>query len=88
MAKKFKITVGWTIYNVTREEIFSWGGACVCDSCNEDMTDDSSLIPVLNHCYCQKCFDDWEKRGKFYKEDLPFETKNINYYDKILKLEE
>jgi hypothetical protein len=88
MAIKFKIPIGWTVYKVTREEIFSWGGACICDYCNDVMTDDSYLIPVLNSCYCKKCFDEWEQTGKFYKEDLPVEARIINFYDKILKLED
>ena len=88
MAIKFKISVGWTIYKVNRDEIFSWGGACICDYCNEDTTDESYLIPVLAKCYCKKCFDRWEQRCKFYKEDLPYETSSVDYYDKILKLEE
>lgn len=87
MAKKFKIDVGWTIYEVSNDEIFRWGGMCICDSCNQDVLGYKSfLIPVMNVCYCKNCFDDWKRSSSFYKEDLKAEKNNIDYYDKILKL--
>ena len=88
MARKFKIDQGWTIYETSIQEILNWGGHGICDHCNETMLLGGFLVPVLNHCICEKCFEEWKPRATMHKEDLPIEAKNIEYYDDILELED
>ena len=43
----------------------------LCDSCNATIHKGSYIyVPVLNHILCQRCFDDWQKNGKWYIEDI------------------
>lgn len=80
---KFKTRVGWTVYKVTDTECYSWGGLSICDDCGKFVSN-GFLVPVLNHFMCIDCFNQWRSSSKFYPEDLPFERKNITYYESIL----
>ena len=42
------------------------------------------LIPVLNHYYCEKCYNEWVESAEYYEEDRWFEERKIEYYDSIL----
>ena len=42
----------------------------LCDSCNSSIHKGAYIyVPVLNHILCQRCFNDWQKNGKWYEED-------------------
>ncbi len=78
---KSKISCGWTFYKTTLEEILSFGGLGICDDCGEFHPEGGFLVPVLNHWMCQKCFDEWKSRAKFYSSDLDFEQSYIKLYE-------
>lgn len=75
--KGFKV-IGMSLLEVS--EIF--GGLGICDSCN-DCSRDGYYIAVLNSWYCPECYEQWIKRAKRYKEDIPIEERN---YEKLKKL--
>lgn len=71
--KKFKSKCGYTVYETTtRECIEITDGIGVCDMCNKT-NKTLYLVPVLNHALCPKCFQEWDERAIFYKDDLWFE---------------
>lgn len=80
---KFINKTGYTLYKVTSEECYSWGGLSVCDDCN-DYSSEGYLVPVLNHFMCPDCYNDWNSRCKFYSSDVEFENSVIMYYENIL----
>ena len=42
----------------------------LCDTCNISIHKGAYIyVPVLNRILCQRCFDDWQKNGKWYEED-------------------
>lgn len=84
MAREFKSKKGYRVFEVSINEILSWGGLAVCDSCNNARRD-NVLIPVLNSCYCSECFDEWNKRHEFYPEDVAVQERIINYHKRFFK---
>lgn len=75
---KYKMKNGLTVYKMTAEEakkVFP-GGLGVCDFCNTK-TKDGYYMPVLNHYYCNPCFNAWKLRAKRYPEDSWFENEMI-----------
>ena len=59
----------------------------VCDNCNEYLNEkDKYYIPVINRLLCEKCYNDFIKRSKHYKEDSRYEVYYYNAYAKILGL--
>lgn len=78
--KKFKLENGLTYYEVDIIELFSIGGAGICDHCGQ-MHSKGYLIPVLNHWICKSCFDEWKKDAKRYPEDDIYEQRSIEYYE-------
>lgn len=83
--KKFKSKCGYIVYETTPKEcILITGGFGICDMCAK--TDKKIfLVPVLNHALCIKCFETWNERAVFYKEDLPFERVFQDIYEKNAK---
>ena len=52
----------------------------LCDSCADYIHKGGYIyIPVMNNILCQKCFDDWQKYGKYYKEDDNYQNKYAFY---------
>ena len=52
----------------------------VCDSCVAPINKGSYIyVPVLNSVLCQRCFDDWQKNGKWNKEDKNYQNKHAIY---------
>ena len=48
----------------------------LCDSCADYIHNGAYIyIPVMNNILCQKCFDDWQKHGAYYKEDDNYQNK-------------
>ena len=84
--KKFKNDCGYVVYETTPKEcIHITDGFGICDMCAK--TDKKIyLVPVLNYALCQKCYDDWNKRAVYYKEDLWFEQLYIEAWEKRARL--
>lgn len=81
---KYKNKAGYTVYSVTSEECFSWGGFSICDDCGTLCPSGGYLVPVLNHFMCPSCFQEWNDSCKFYPEDSDFEFSICHYYEGIL----
>lgn len=58
---------------------------CVCDNCLASPVV-GYYVAVLNRWLCSDCFWRWYKSGFNYEEDHPIETKNYNFYSKLLGL--
>lgn len=86
--KKIKLPCGWTAYQTTLEETKKWGGMGICDFCNKFCPDGGFLVPVLNSWLCSECFEEYKKRAKYYPEDAAFEQHAIEYFEKIVPVEE
>lgn len=84
MAREFKSKRGYRVFEVSREEILSWGGLGVCDSCNSARFD-NVFIPVLNSCYCLECFDEWNKGHVFHPGDVAVQERIIKHYKQFFK---
>ena len=83
MARKFINEKGFTVYETNIVEIMEFGGYGICDYCNGAALK-GYLIPVLNHYYCEECYNNWLERAEYYEEDRWFEERKIEYYDNIL----
>lgn len=71
--RKFKSKCGYVVYETTTKECISITDSFgICDMCNKS-NNTLYLVPVLNHALCPKCFQDWNERAVFYKDDLWFE---------------
>ncbi len=79
--KKFKSDCGYIVYETTPKECIEiTNGFGICDMCAK--TDKVIyLVPVLNHAFCQKCYNDWNQRAVFYKEDLWFEKLYVDTWE-------
>lgn len=57
----------------------------VCDSCTTFINKGSYIyVPVLNKVLCQRCFDDWQNNGVWYKEDKNYQyTHALNVANKL-----
>lgn len=55
---------------------------CICDWCGKTHlpSDKGCYIAVLNHWYCQECFEEWVERATWYAEDADVERKNFEFY--------
>ena len=52
----------------------------VCDSCMAAIHYGSYIyVPVMNNILCQRCFEDWQKNGEYYKEDDNYQNKYALY---------
>ena len=80
MAIKFINEKGFTVYEMTGVETMEFGGYGICDYCNGAALK-GYLIPVLNHYYCEKCYNKWNERAEYYEEDRPFEKRKIEFSD-------
>lgn len=48
----------------------------LCDSCISSIHKGSYIyVPVLNYIPCQRCFNDWQKNGKWYEEDNNYQNR-------------
>ena len=66
---------GYNYVKVKPEEVFKWGGYCICNSCNNQILDeDLNLVWACSDTYCNECFEDMRKRWKTYsKEDIEYD---------------
>lgn len=76
---------GFSYVEVTPQENMSWGGMCVCNSCNEQFTEENMYLSfVLADTYCKKCWENILKRQKTYsQEDVDYDLalQNRNHLD-------
>ena len=48
----------------------------VCDSCMAKINNSSYIdVPVINEIVCQRCFEDWQKNGEYYKDDDEYQNR-------------
>lgn len=48
----------------------------ICDSCLSPINKGAYIyVPILNNILCQKCFNDWQKNGKWYGEDNNYQNR-------------
>lgn len=74
---------GFKYSKLTSEEVIDISyGHCICDSCNGSVLSDARLIYVLNMVFCKSCFEEWESKAKFYKQDVQFENMIMKRYNK------
>lgn len=79
MSKIIENSKGFKIIEISdRECKEKIGGLGICDDCNKDFQT-AYYIAVLNHCYCQGCYDSWMERAEVYASDKPIEEKNFNW---------
>lgn len=83
---KFKAESGHLAYRSNAAETLLLGGMGICDDCGE-LAVEGFLVPVLNHYMCSDCFNDWERRGTFYPEDIPIERRTAAYFESRIPLE-
>ena len=79
MAKIIESDKGFKIIQVKAVELMQTIPMAlgICDYCGSASLN-GFYIAVLNSYYCPKCYEEWIKRAKHYKEDRPFEEKNFN----------
>ena len=83
---KTKSKCGYTVYKVTAVEVMRLGGIGVCDECNCAALH-GYLVPVLNHYMCQDCYNEWNEQATYYEEDIPYEQRMSEYYEKMIPIE-
>lgn len=72
---------GYSYLKCTEQDCYDWGGAAICDSCGEHMSDDNYLIFILASSYCPKCFKDWIEHSKRYEDDIELQKRNhVRWY--------
>ncbi len=86
MAKIIENNKGFKIIEVSLDEVQQkYGGFGICDWCNGDFNK-FMYISVLNHCYCQDCYDNWNERAIYYEEDSNIEAKNFERSKELLEI--
>ena len=57
----------------------------ICDSCNAPINKGAYIyVPVMNQILCQRCFEDWQKNGEWYKKDKNYQyTHALNVANKL-----
>ena len=67
---------GTNYIKVTPGECFGWGGLCICNGCNKQVTDKSlNLCFLLGDCYCDDCLKDMTDHNGLTPEDLESDLK-------------
>ena len=63
------------------------GHNLLCDSCNNEVTDNIYYVAVLNRALCKECCDDFIDNISRDKEDIPYEVRHYNFYAEKLNLD-
>lgn len=77
--KKAKLSytkTGYSYIKVSKQDCLEWGGAAICDNCNENMEEEVYLIFILARALCKDCFTEWENRSVKYPEDIELQNQN------------
>ena len=85
--RKIKTKCGYTAYITSKSEVQLLGGFGLCDHCNT-LQRTGYLVPVLNHFLCERCYNDFDERAIYYRQDIAVETRNADYYESVIPLEE
>lgn len=67
---------GYSYIKCTKEDCFNWGGAAICDNCDELMEEEIYLIFILGRALCKNCFEEWAENTTRYEEDLQLQNQN------------
>ena len=67
---------GYSYIKCTKEDCFNWGGAAICDNCDELMEEEIYLIFILGRALCKNCFEEWAENATRYEEDLQLQNQN------------
>lgn len=67
---------GYSYIKCTKEDCLEWGGAAICDNCNEEMEGEVYLIFILARALCKECFEEWQERSVKYPEDIMLQNQN------------
>ena len=60
-------------FGISHDEKYT---VALCDTCNISIHKGSYIyVPVLNYILCQRCFNDWQKNGKWYEEDSNYQNR-------------
>lgn len=61
---------------------------CICDNCGtvKSPSDNGYYIAVLNRWYCEKCYEEFKARARYYDEDKPYEDHNIEIAKRLFNL--
>lgn len=72
------------VIECTASELMDVTGAemCICDWCSKSYfpAEKGYYIAVLNHWYCEECFEEWIERAIWYPQDVDVERKNFEFY--------
>lgn len=80
-----KTIKGHKYIEVTKSEMIKrLKGIGLCDACCSFIPV-GYLIPVLNAVYCEECFEEWQERAEYYKEDEFYEDMKTEHFLKTLK---
>lgn len=86
MAHKHENEKGFSVIRTeTLSEALRLGGIAICDWCNKSSYT-GYYVAVLNHWYCDECFNDWYKRAKRYPEDIRIEERNYQRTSQLFNL--
>lgn len=87
MAKIKQNKKNFMIIEMNKFEAFQiwgeFGGVGICDNCN-DVPENGFYVAVLNQYLCPKCFSEWIKTAKKYKEDESYEK--LHFQDTVHRL--
>ena len=67
---------GYSYIKCSKEDCFNWGGASICDNCDELMEEEIYLIFILGRALCKNCFEEWSENATKYEEDLQLQNQN------------
>lgn len=85
MAKVINNEKGFRVIEVTLSDCTKWGGMGICDHCNSAVPK-GYYVAVLNSVLCERCYNRWYARAKFYPEDMEIEYRNFDYMKTLLKI--
>ena len=87
MAKVIVNPKGFKVIKTTMFECLTWGGAAICDHCNQS-AHEGYFVSVLNHWVCPKCYKEWYNSAEVYQEDKHYERVVFNRYCRLLKVDQ
>jgi len=61
MAEIIENEKGFKVISSSMSETWKFGGMGICESCNK-ASFKGYIICVLNRWYCEKCYEEWDKK--------------------------
>ena len=80
---KHHLLNGLTYYHCQAFELLFIGGLGICDSCNV-APEHGYLVPVLGWYLCPECFEDWRQRCINYPEDVWYEKRYMDIWERLI----